>query len=138
MNGKLTISKPHNSRNGDKHIRLSLHDDLSGTVVAEVRVSLEDMMEAITGLGHVPCTFEMLSDVVGKRCQATTTLVAFKPCYGNEEERLKAAREAIAPHEVDGWIGSPMDVLNHHNQAADGRYRVTFVRYVDDAQPKRG
>lgn len=58
LDTKITISK-RESNKGGKYINIAIKDDVSGICFAEVKISLEDFAEALTGLGYVECKTEV-------------------------------------------------------------------------------
>lgn len=135
MKGALTISRWTNGK-GESGISINFIDDSSGVNFLTAKVSLEDFAEAVTGLGHVPCTFELHSDNVGKRSEHKTELVpAVKSLnYAVTPKWKKAMIDQMKVFEVDGWKGRESDLWNRHNYVSNvvGEFQsVTFNRFVE-------
>lgn len=133
LKGKITIGKT-SSRDGD-YVMIELEDSLSHCRVVEVRMSIEDFGQAILGLACQKCEFDLNdSGVIGKTHEYKEEVVPvpddFNSHGGNFE---KLAAKALAPFEVDGWVGRKEDLKNFHRVERKGNkisYRVSFVRYV--------
>jgi hypothetical protein len=130
LQGTITISRPQGR--DVSWIEITLHDELSGVEFATVYIDPANFAEALTGLGHVPCKFDLRPSLVGKKAEHKEEIVPFegggyvKPGLPREN----AAAPYLAPFEIDGWKGRVDDLFNHHRHTPNG-YRVTFVRYVD-------
>lgn len=130
--GKISISRPQG--NDTDYIQIEFYDDASGTQFLTAQIALDVFAEALTGLGHSPCKFDLRPSLVGKLRQHKEETVPWGGRYVRESlERIDIASEAFAPFEVDGWTGRVDDLFNHHRKTANG-YRVLFTRYVD-AEP---
>lgn len=138
--GLLGISRLQPS-DMDRPIHLSLRDELSGSHFLEIELSLEDLALALTGRADTPCNFTFYSmEQVGKVREGKDIVIPFTSTnseYGDTREaRQREKEEALAPYEVDGWIGSISDIGNHHRlETVQGvaipHFRVSFHRYVD-------
>jgi len=129
LKGGLTISRP--SGNLDfAYIEIRVNDELSGSQFVSVRVPLAEFAEALTGLAHVDCEFDLRPDLVGMRRENKEEFVPGGIPYTAREAQQKIiAAELLAPFEIDGWKGREADLFNHHRRNSCGA-RVTFVRYV--------
>jgi hypothetical protein len=120
-------------------VAITLRDGSSGCELVEVLVDKRAFIDAVFGLADVPCAFEYRPDCpVGKRREVKTEEMPIsKDWYLADRKALVAA--ALAPFEVDGWVGHRSDLGNHHRHARSDAdrdwYRVTFVRYVDPEPP---
>lgn len=139
LQGKLTISRPSNG-SGRRYITIRIHDELSGTEVIDLEIGLEEFAEAVTGMGYVPCEFELQAEFAGKKREIKRVLVECGESW--LEAKRTPARQAeyvaqkFAPYEVDGWIGSQYDYFNFHNKNGDFM-NVSFTRYVDPEDGER-
>jgi len=135
--GKLTISRTSGGIDDDS-IRIELIDESSSCVLVEIRCSPETLGIALTGMGRNPCTFEFFVDCpVGKKREVKHEKV-FVP-NGPHAEKESRIAAALAPHEIDGWLGFAREADNPHRwvnrQEAtkpDGHwYNVGFIRFVE-------
>lgn len=128
----LRVSPGH----GDQFIQIQIEDAASGCRFIETNIALKDFAEAITGIGHLPCEFEVRGlEVLGKVREVKREVL---PAINSELHRScreAAAREIVSRHEQDGWVGHWRDLLNSNNseRLVDGREgrRVTFERFID-------
>ena len=128
LKGSLSITRP---RGGEtEYIKIAVFDKSSGVEFATVRVELASFAEALVGLAHVDCQFDLRPELVGKCHEHKEETVAYEGGWTSYNEREQIAREVLKPYETDGWKGRADDLFNHHRRTKDG-YRVTFVRYVD-------
>jgi hypothetical protein len=140
--GKITISR----FSGTNTIQVQIEDATSGIEFLRVELDAEALGLTLTGLGRQDCAFRMNGlDKIGKQREIKTEVVFVPtpPSY-QENDRRANAQAAIAPYEVDGWIGYVCDAMNHHRSsrykdgvAADGGswYTVSFTRFVDATDP---
>lgn len=127
MNGKLSISRITHSK-GATVIRFRMEENLSLIGFLEAEISLEDFALALTGQGHIDCTFELYGlKNIGKKLETKVeTVPLVNPFQASDE-----ARElALKPFEVDGWTARESDISNHHRYHKD-TVSVTFSRFVD-------
>lgn len=135
LRGAITISRPSGVR--DPHISISIHDRRSGTEFLEVAIALDDFARALTGLGWTDCEFVLSPTKVGLVREVKRLQVAVPD--GEHATREQRAAAAVAEHDVDGWVGSTRDALNHHNRVHSGDdgnggytvHTVSYVRFVD-------
>jgi len=144
LRGHVTIGVPQRS-DGSEFVEIRVEDELSGATFAEIRVGLAEFARALAAR-RVECAFRLRGmDIVGRRHEHKTVDIRH-PCPGDHaHERDGLLREAVAPHEVDGWVGDIDDFRNMHNRtdahhtllrhrAGEEVYRIRFVRYVDPAE----
>jgi len=136
-NGKITISRFSSTNT----IQIQITDSTSGIEFLRVELDAESLGLALTGLGYQTCHFHTNGlDKIGKH-RETKTEVVFVPTPKSyqADDRATAAKAAIAPYEVDGWIGYVADAMNPHKSsrykdgvAAEGGqwYTVSFARFV--------
>ena len=132
LEGKITISRPYGV--GQRHIEIEVEDRSSGTTFLQLRIGYEGFARAVTGEGHVPCTFKLHPRHVGLVREHKTVEVFIPAAAFSERETV--ARRAVLAREEDGWVGRVEDAMNHHRRVegrVEGgvRYRVSFVRYVE-------
>ena len=97
--GKLTVSKPINGT--ETYINISLKDIDAGIDFVEVKISLEDFMQAITGLAMVPCEFDVHGiENVGKKIERD--VISFE-IETNDKE---LAQKEVDNHTPEGWTAS--------------------------------
>lgn len=122
--GKLSISRRTSSQR-DPFFVLTIEDAVSGEEI-EVKIEAAQLAHALGGAAAQSCdiTIHHLARI-GKKHEHKTEIVS---CAWNATEEQKAA--ALAPFEVDGWMGNVDDIGNHHRQTGGG-YSVTFHRWVD-------
>ena len=99
---KLTISKPQGGNK--KYISIAVVDADALVEFVEVHVSLEDLMDALTGLGRVPCTAVVRDlDKVGKKKESWTGRVSLPVGCGYGEEREEIAYKLACEEYGDEW-----------------------------------
>lgn len=130
MDGKITISKTTDNRN-NKQIRITIEDDTSSINFFEGRMSLENFMEALTGLGFVDIEFAVrgLENIGKTRERKTVEINLGKTDYdGLKELALSEARKL----ESDGWVcdGYFGSQSSFYRKNGDTICRANFVRYV--------
>jgi hypothetical protein len=135
LSGRISIS-----RISDLHgefIRIALEDETSGVPFLEVGMSLENMAQAVTGRGYVPCEFVLRgTELLGLRKEVKKELVSIPNLTGmSEENRVRTIKDHFAPFETEGWAGRVSDVFNWNNRVRGDEFmetfNVTFVRYVE-------
>lgn len=132
MDGKITISKTTDNRN-NKQIRITIEDDASSINFVEGRMSLENFMEALTGLGFVDIDFEVRGlENIGKTREHKTVEIALGDNVGYGEERYTIAIQKAKELEVDGWVSQKyFNSQSSFFYAGDILFcRAGFVRYV--------
>ena len=130
--GRIDILRP--TRGAERFIQMRLEDEGSRCVVIDIRMTMEDFGNAITGLGNTPCKFQLLGvKQVGKRVEHKAVEV-FVP-DGTSDTRSERIRVAVVAYEKDGWRGDDNDAQNWHRAArSENRgtwYNVQYTRFVD-------
>ncbi len=130
LRGSLSIGRT--SGRDDNPIRIELIDEDAACTVVQIRMSLLEFAECITGKGHCDCVFEFNdSGVVGKQAQSKSELVPI-PSYPRDKGDWE--KKALAPFEVDGWKARESDISNHHcwsrEKSGQEYQRVVFFRHV--------
>jgi len=124
--GKITISKTSCNLEDD-YISISIVDESSHVQFVDVKMSLLDFANAITGLAFNSCDFELRHpELVGMKRESKSELLP-RPKFGCSVVDLQ---RILDPFEVDGWFGSFYDMKNHHNWVGDNQVSVGFTRYV--------
>lgn len=129
MKGSVSTNRPRGSGNPE-YAQIDVNDELSGTRVLTVRIPLKDFAEALFGLAHVECEFDLNPDLVGKKCEHKQEMVPIEDGLRYADRSSPLAAKALAPFEVDGWKGRVDDLFNPHRRGGNSA-RVTFVRYVE-------
>lgn len=139
---QLTISKRES--NDEKYINVNLRDATSGINFAEVKVSLEDFMEALTGLGYVHCKAEVrgLEHLGKKKERERASVVISDDEYAIVTDQIKnyeAIKVALgnwlkANHSKEGWfvdtyLGSQGSI--GHTNSGGRALNFAYYRYVD-------
>lgn len=142
----------HVSHGGGEYFpRVTIRDRLSGVVVLEAEMTMEDYAKAVlTNLHSVPCeVYFNDSGDVGKKCERKDEVVWVPDSKSfKDDARLRNAEKHLKPFEVDGWVGSASDACNHHNfvrrpppaRCQEDRgswYRVSFHRFVEATDADR-
>jgi len=128
--GKITISRPCSSRE-DEVVSITIQDEDAKVQFVEVEVSLANMMQAITGLGNVPCEFVTRGlESVGKVREAKSLEfeIGCESWRMDKDMAYAKAREACPV----GWIASEYFGSKDSFFSRDGKNyaRTTIVRWV--------
>jgi hypothetical protein len=131
LKGDISITRPQ-SNHGEKFVNIRLCDNLSGTAFIDVKVAMADFAEALFGLSHVPCSFDLRQvEKVGLKKETCKHRVTVKR---SRDDREDAAREACVPFEADGWEADWRSLLNPHYSSSDDDGNTTgmvsFHRWV--------
>lgn len=125
--GDITISRPQGD--GCDYISLQIVDEISRTRFVTVRVKYADFATALTGCAHADCQIEVNRlDLVGFTIETKRESVPFD-VFKREDQQAIAA--ALAPFEIDGWVGDRENLFNHYRRNPDGTQQVNFKRHVD-------
>lgn len=147
MNNKLidvTISKGQVCSSDPEvngRVEIEIHDDVSGLLICEAHMSVEQFgeMMARNGPVHVKAEIPENWDRVGAKRETKFENVPFD-IFSLKKLREDAPEidEALKPYEVDGWIGDRREFLNGHRstilQGDVKAQRVGFVRWVKDGK----
>lgn len=126
--GKITISKVVGL--GDDYMEIRIRDVDASVEFIEVKLSMEDFAQAITGMGAIPCKFEVRGlENVGKKRE--TEPLKF-PIPGVLEKKEKAL-ELLPSYIPDGWKASMyFHSRNSFTTEGDQHYaNTTIYRWVD-------
>ena len=117
---------------------IRIEDDSSRVHFLEAQLGVEDFMLALAGRGYLDCEFDLRGvENVGRVLETKQEFVFVED--GDYDLLEYRARIAIAPFEVDGWVGCDQDAMNHHRQnnklswpeGKEGQwYAVIFQRHV--------
>ncbi len=126
LKGKISINRTTVSGDNPDYIHIILVDENSLLGVCDIEMTLEAFTNAITGMGRIDCTFELIEDIqlVGKIREVKREMLL----RADVEYDLVAC---LSAYEVDGWkLMSVRELKNHHN--FKGKFvEVPFVRYVE-------
>ncbi len=119
-------------------ISIEIGDDLSGTRICDIELTLEQYGDLVSGSGTVDCQIEIYDcRNVGKKLESKVEFVPFiwGGWHKKKAELKLAAAKAAKPFMVDGWDSYRLsDFDNHHcsteKNGAKGQ-NVVFWRYVD-------
>jgi len=106
-------------------------DDDARVVIVDANFSINDFADLLTNR-EIEATAKIRTEFIGMARETKTELVPFK--FGFAPTKA-AKKKALAPFEVDGWIGYEDDLTNHHNSDRNGNMRVGFYRHVPKAVP---
>ena len=138
MKGNITLSRPTGT--GVDYIEIEIEDNSSGIRFLSARIGYADFAKMLTGLGFIPCEFELRGlDNIGKTVERKTENVYIPlrthPLVMSDPARRERAEAAIAKYEIDGWTGRVSNALNHHRRISgdvEGEwYKVAFFRFVE-------
>lgn len=131
---ELSISRPVWG-DGRKAISLRLTDVASGIQFFDGEVSLENFMEALTGLGNVPGEAELRGlDDVGKKFVSERRSALMPPKMSRDEAKTYLLTHCQEPGwRIDTYLGSKSSF--EYLYASD-RYKVNYrvFKYVDPVQ----
>lgn len=132
LKGKVSIHHRMSNFDDPFPIEIELEDELSGAHFLYIQMSLEDFAKAITGQSCVPCEFNCVPTLVGKRHEHKEAWIPAPGLFLRGEEWKKAYLEAVKPLEVDGWQADFQASYNGHwDDRKTGKYKVILRRYVD-------
>lgn len=118
---------------GSDSFSINVEDEKSGVFIMEIMLNKEQLASLLLVQSFV-VDIELLErqhyDNIGKRCESKTEIVACK--HDSIKPSIAKKRAAVEPFEVDGWKANLRDIGNHHKSCGDGKWRVSFSRYVDD------
>lgn len=120
-----------------KGVSIAIEDQISGSRILEVDLSMMEFAQMMSGLMARPCWIEMMGQNFGKISEHKTEVIETPENRGPYKERDKWAAKQLQPYEKDGWRGRADDLLNHHRDLGKGekegtrRHTVNFWRYVD-------
>jgi hypothetical protein len=133
IEGKLTITRRRDSEDGD-YMAIELRDYNAVITPVEIKISLHEFMMAISGMGYVPCTFEVSDlDKIGKVREQN------RISFEIEKNDKKLAIQEAKKYTPAGWTAvehySSQDSINF---MGNGKYvaRTQILRWVDPAEPK--
>lgn len=114
------------SQDDDAPYRLRIRDDVSRSVICEIRMTANQFADAITGSLQTGIDVEWMNlDRIGKIREVKEEVVMIP------SKRDGVAMAAINIYEVDGWVGRLEDAFSPDRQVRHNCWRVQFARYVD-------
>ena len=136
LKGTLSINRVCSNKE-ETYVSLNLNDENSHCNVVEIKISMKEFAQAVTGLNKQPCSFEYNnSGVIGRKKEYKKELVALPNFpYNVTDDVVKAA---LTQYETDGWQASVYDAKNHKNiikydsENKINIYDIGFVRYIED------
>lgn len=137
--GRISIAKL-TSNTEPNYMLIQIEDESSGIEFVEVKLSLENFAQAITGLGHVPCKFKTRGlEKIGLIREHKVEEVYIN--FHTHPTQKASAKSAITNFETDGWKGWIEDAFNHHNFVREHAkdidvYRINFDRWVENEKSK--
>jgi hypothetical protein len=137
--GKVSIGFTMGGSQVGKRAVIEIMCARSHTIIASAELTMEAFAYAVSGSAQMEADIRVWTSApLGKVHENKTELVDVPPNsytrYGKGAAaagRAAFIRKVLKPYEVDGWVGREDDLFNHHNRRPDGRYSVTFHRYVD-------
>ena len=129
LKGRINIARTSSNRDNPVPIRIEITDETSRVRFLDVRLSLEALALALTGMGEVECVFELHGvDKVGMVAESKTEVIKHDAPWGDAKKKL-SLKKAIEALEVDGWHARTGDAENHYNYQPDGIH-IVFFRHV--------
>jgi hypothetical protein len=127
----VSIGRQHRG-DGRKIVSIHVEDQTAAVRFLDVEMTFEEFVVALmSGTGEGEAVVRGLENV-GKIHQSKIVEVPFD-MYASRGD-MEAARIALAPHEVDGWVGTVDDLFNRHNlvnnDRENRRVRVRFFRWI--------
>jgi hypothetical protein len=133
MKGNVSIVR--RTSNSGEGILIEITDEKSNVRFLQVTMDLVDFAKVITGVGYIPCDFELMGvDKVGMVFEHKKVNIPVSTHKHFTEEELD---ELVGPLEVGGWVARRDSVNNHHNWVTqkDKKYvSVSFGRWVEDTE----
>lgn len=137
LEGKVTIACGRRGADDLPTVRIEITDDLSFVQFLDLKMTAEEFVSAIGGLGHVPCEFTLRGlDKVGKVHEHDTLELELGPAGDYSFDRKKRA-QMLANQWCEKNEGGWYPDLQFNSQtsffAKNGRQfaRTTIRRYVD-------
>lgn len=130
--GRLSIGRI-NSNMEDDYISIDVEDTNSRTHFLTMKLSLEDMMLALTGCSGIAVEMEFRGlNRLGKVRETKTEFIQGAIGYKPDAYVIESL---LMSYEVDGWEARRSDFENskHYVTAKDGTlgWNVVFERYID-------
>lgn len=124
---------------GREAIEIQVTDDDSGVRFLEVQMSFKEFVKALTSSTGTGVAEVRWLDKLGTKREFKTELVPFDLTTvkgrADIDECAEILRQALAPFEVDGWVGCRQDLLNWHRRSKTKKgevyQSVSFTRYVE-------
>jgi len=127
LQGTLRVSRVH-SNIEDDFIDFELIDEASRLIVCNVKMSIAEYGDLISGSSNVPCEIQLFdTSRVGMQHEHKTEIIPRPKNLSSSDEELRAH---VKPWETDGWVASIRDIKNHHLWVGKDGMRVGFDRWV--------
>lgn len=133
--GRITITRPsHGNRDGN-YISITIVDESSRARMIEVEIPVAEFALALTGLSEQCCSFAPGAfEIAGWTREHKRVDVPDNHSrrWLKYEDKREAAREAVAPFEIDGWECNYLeDFGNMHRYDRETKtYSMGLVRFV--------
>jgi hypothetical protein len=140
-NGTISIRLGPWTGGRERGWNLSVTDERSRTQILDVDLTYEQFSMLLTGryLDGIPA--EWSAEKLGRRREGKSVLIPYPkalPHVSWDNERKPEHDEALAPYEVDGWVGCAADLTNFHRACEndDGVEcrRVAFTRWIEETK----
>lgn len=127
--GKIIISRASGGQIDATPIHIEIEDGPSRTRVLDIYMALDEFCKALFS-SYGQCTIRHFPEApIGKIAENKEEIVPYK--WASGRDNLPAQNKALAPFEIDGWVGYRNDLTNPHRSAGQDKQRVTFHRYVE-------
>lgn len=129
LDAHVTITRQTDAK-GQHVAAIRIEEVLSGCIVADVTMSMENFAEGLFSVGNRPAKLTFFDGAVerlGKKSETKTVQVPCKVGALPTPKDLKAL-------EVDGWIVADEDYNQHHctsDGKGGGSYRITLHRWIE-------
>ena len=128
IEGSVTISKTY--AGDDQHMSIEVMDEASRKRFINVKVSIKDMMEALTGLCNVPATFHLSgTDVVGKKKETKVLVFEIPDFHSRDYAEEKAQSFADEGWTAKIYFGSQMSFFGKGDKyfASTSQFRYVEI-----------
>ena len=124
--GKARLTIGRVCSNGQDYIKLELEDELSSVSFLELNIPFSEFAQCITGSASQKVDFGVRGlNKIGMKLETKVEHV-----HISDRPNDVYIDKCVRSWETDGWIGRRNDCRNHHNHIGQGRYRVSFHRWV--------
>jgi hypothetical protein len=141
LTANVTISRFSSNMEPREGITIRIGDELSGTEIIEVTMTVEEFGRAATGLAHAkgthdatPASLLRLASLVGKKVRSETVLVKFD-IHKEKRDDLATIKRMVRDIKREFGCASvrTSDLFNHHqiSKKAPGHQNVV-VWYYDE------
>lgn len=135
---KLTISRPSGG-DGSEYVSIQIQDCLSRERFVELKITLREFAEALTGLGNVSCNAVVRGlEHVGKRKVTTNQRIPIPKSVGNSRQDAKDYILQLKPPHgwiLDTYLGSQNSIVPNGDKNIAEEFpqvaNVTYYRYEE-------